>query len=194
MPLVSGYRSIRRVARVWDFVFWATIIVASVIALKRRRYLPIAGLLWFAVAILPVSTLSNHAWAAYYLDFTLVGLTFTLVSLPRLFIRSNLAMADGFTLCFVAVQFAAVQRIDDKSSINVAIRRSEAIRARAPSLATHDHTLIFHTHCPQTELSKHGELFRVVRSEPDLDVTSTYANRTAAERSVHRQMFAYRSA
>jgi hypothetical protein len=157
-------------AAVWDVVFWATVIVASVLAFKRRRYLPVAGLVWFAVGCLPVLTLINHPMEAYYLDFALVGLAITLASLLDCFVRSRRATV-AVVVCFVATQVVAVQRFDDLSATNVAIRRSEAMREMARSLPRHGPTLIVPTHCPRdADISKDGKLFQVVRAQPDLKV------------------------
>jgi hypothetical protein len=157
-------------ARIWDAVFWFAILLASVYVLRRWRPLPLAGLAWFQVACLPVLFLTRHGMEPYYLDIALVGLAISLASLLACFVRSRRIVA-GVLVAFVALQVVAVRRFDDDGTYNVAIRRSEAMHDLARTLPVHDGTLVVDTHCPlDTELSKDGELFRVVRDQPALEV------------------------
>jgi hypothetical protein len=153
---------------VWDVIFWATIVGAALLALRRGRLLPIMGLVWFAVACLPVLTLVHHAMDPYYLDFALVGLAITIASLLRIFVRSQ-AVVIGAVALFVVMQIAAVARFDDTSGVNQQIERSEALRKIALTAPIHDHTVTIRTHCARDpDIARHDELVRVVRNNPTL--------------------------
>jgi hypothetical protein len=165
-----GTPSAASIAKIWDVVFWGAIVVASLLVLRRGRLVPLAGLVWFAIACLPEVTLTKHGMDPYYLALPLVGLALTIASLLRFLVRSDRLMV-GAVVFFVVVQVFAVQWYDRDSGIERKIRRSEALSALAKSQPVDHGVMTIRTHCPEDrDISKGGLLMQVVRDRPDLRV------------------------
>lgn len=157
--------------RAWDVIFWLSIFGAGIWALRRRFYLPLAGIAWFFVALAPVLVLRNHPMGTYYLDMATAGLALTLGSLISM-VRLASAVTGVAVGAFVLAQAGAVQVWQVNSYFgSVVVERGRALQEIAATQRPRGGELVVATHCARDrEFSRRGDLFRVLRSDPELRV------------------------
>jgi hypothetical protein len=164
-----GAPSTSLVLNAWVVLFWTALIAGVVWSLRRGNRLPAVGLLWFFVSLLPFIVLPNHGTVPYYLALPGVGLALTLASLLEQANVGVRALAASAIL-FVSIQIVAVHAFDT-GSVKLAIDRSKVMVGAAKTIEERNGSITFVTHCPRDkELSRDGDLFRVVLGQPGLRV------------------------
>jgi hypothetical protein len=179
VPLQSDVEA--SAARVWDFGLWLLLIGLSLWAARRRSWLPLAGLAWFFVALIPVLGLRNHPMQPYYLELALVGLALTVGSLVAI-AKPAPAVAVVAVAVFVLMQVGIVQRIQSRDFLATIIRRTDFLEETSRHAAVTNGVLIIETPCRADKQWAYGsDLFRVLRDEPTLRVKYRFTKpRTSA--------------
>jgi hypothetical protein len=158
------------VIRAWDVIFWLGLIGAALWALRRRNYLPLAGIGWFFIALLPVVGLPNHEMEPYYLDVAAVGLAVTVGSFIAMVRPSPAVLVSAF-IAFVLAQAVAVQVFQNGWESSEFVRRAGVLERIALTQRPLAGELVVATHCPRDRTwSRNGDLFRVLRDDSDLEV------------------------
>jgi hypothetical protein len=168
LPLQSGTEA--SAGRVWPYVFWFLLIALATWAAWRGAYLPVAGIVCFFMSLVPLAALTNHYMDVYYVDLALVGLAVTVGALVA---RANLnfIVVVSALFVFVLVQAGAVQLFQERTFYAAIIERTDFLEEVNRHARVRNGQLVVETPCRlDKEWARDGELFRVLRDDPDLRV------------------------
>ena len=162
-------------------VLWLLIGAMIYWAVLHRRRVVLAGLVWFAIGLLPVILLVNHAPEPYYIDFALPGLAIAIGAafeqiadpLPKKYaiaIGIVLVLALGLVgRAYSEFQYTREMGGDITATQRVVDQVDAAYRSRpsGPELiVVHDD----HSARVQNSVTSDGNLFRVKFHDPSLQV------------------------
>ena len=162
-------------------VLWLLIGAMLYWALLHRRFVVLAGLVWFGIGLLPVIPLVNHAPEPYYIDFALPGLAiaigaaFEQIADP---LPNKYAIAIGIVLVLAVglagraySEFQYVREMGgDITATQRVVAQVDAAYPPGPSgpelIVVHDD----HSLRVQHNVTSDGNLFRVIFHDPSLQV------------------------
>ena len=161
----GGYKL---VTKWWDVVFWAAAALVAALAWRRGNRLVVAGLAFAAIAMVPPSTLPNHSMETYYVDLALIGVSIAVGGLIRSAPKGvGVAVLAGIVVAGPILMAAYRGRIP----LNQQFARNEVLVAIAEDAEPVAERLVVTTTCERdAELSRNGDLFRVVLDDEDLEV------------------------
>ncbi|MFO1536473.1 MAG: hypothetical protein ACKOVH_01390 [Actinomycetota bacterium] len=150
--------------------FWGALVGGAVLALRRRNFLPAAGLVAFGVGILPFLGLTNHAMETYYVEAAILGLSVSVGALVDWISPRTVVVVVG-TVVFVAGMAFAAKVVDDRHWIKRYEARAEVLADTAGAHPITDGILVVEEACAaDADVTRDGALFRVVLGRPDLRV------------------------